>query len=171
MLAHWTTTDVLEAEGDLTITEGISRVDANGEYAGVTEPIAFLAATFEGRSVKVDTNGGYYVRNPDGSRTPIRVRIVAEEDRAPYRPTYRQAITTRFAGPTDRRGSRVIARSEAGRVSVPWDATLDVEANHAAAAAALADRLGWSGDWFGGWDGGGYVFVVASPRCAPAFRT
>lgn len=56
----------------------------------------------------------------------------------------RQAITTSFRGPTDTKGSRVIARCEAKRISVPWDHALDVGANHAAAALSLMDQLGWS---------------------------
>lgn len=55
-----------------------------------------------------------------------------------------QAIVTRYHGPTDRKGSRVSARAEAGRVTLPWDYALGVDANHAAAAQALADRCGWT---------------------------
>ena len=62
----------------------------------------------------------------------------------------RQAIVTRYYGPTDHRGSRVIARACAGSATVPWDHALDCEANHTAAAQALADKLGWKGKLIGG---------------------
>lgn len=70
-----------------------------------------------------------------------------------------QAIVTRFIGPTNHRGARVIAKAEAGRVTVSWDHAIGVEANHAAAAKALADKWGWSGKWYGGSVGTGYAFV------------
>ena len=73
----------------------------------------------------------------------------------------RQAITTTYRGPTDYKGSRVIARCEAKRVSVPWDDALDQAQNHAAAALQLMDQLGWSerNDLVMGGTGAGYVFV------------
>ncbi len=75
----------------------------------------------------------------------------------------RQAITTRFVGPTNRRGSRIIARAVAGRKTVHWDHTLNIEANHAAAARRLAESFGWHGQWFGGGlpTEDGYCFVLA----------
>ncbi len=73
----------------------------------------------------------------------------------------RQAITTSYRGPTDSNGSRVIARCEAKRISVPWDRALDIGANHAAAALQLMDQLGWSerNDLVMGGTREGYVFV------------
>lgn len=72
-----------------------------------------------------------------------------------------QAITTSYRGPTDSNGSRVIARCEAKRISVPWDHALDAGANHAAAALQLMDQLGWSqkNDLVMGGTREGYVFV------------
>lgn len=42
-----------------------------------------------------------------------------------------------------------------------YDHALDTEANHAAAAKALAAKLGWAGLWHGGGrpDSAGYMFV------------
>lgn len=69
-------------------------------------------------------------------RTPAgRAKALAAESR--------QAITT-YRDPTDSKGSRVIARCEAKRISVPWDHALDLTANHASAALLLMDQLGWS---------------------------
>jgi len=58
----------------------------------------------------------------------------------------RQAITTKFLGPTNHRGSRVLARCQAGWLRSPWDHALDSEGNHTHAAEALARKLGWIGD-------------------------
>jgi hypothetical protein len=75
----------------------------------------------------------------------------------------RQAIETRYAGPTNFRGSRVIARCEAGRITDSWDHAGNVEANHRRVAMVLAAKLGWQPGphWVGGGcaDGRGYVFV------------
>lgn len=78
----------------------------------------------------------------------------------------RQAITTSFRGPTDSNGSRVIARCEAKRISVPWDHALDAGANHATAALQLMDQLGWSerNDLVMGGTREGYVFVQVPKR-------
>ena len=74
----------------------------------------------------------------------------------------RQAIETKYLGPTNSRGSRVVASAQAGRLTLPWDDALDVTENHRRAALALAERYGW---WATGWIGGGtrtgYVWVCA----------
>ena len=59
----------------------------------------------------------------------------------------RQAIVTKYCGPTDHRGSRVKAKAYAGEVTLSWDDTLDTDANHALAAKALAEKFGWKGRW------------------------
>jgi hypothetical protein len=71
----------------------------------------------------------------------------------------RQAITTRYIGPSNVRGSRVKARAEAGSVTLNWDDALDSYANHAKACEALVRKFAWGGVWFGGGTGDGYVFV------------
>lgn len=81
-----------------------------------------------------------------------------------YTGPLRQAITTKFAGPTNSRGSRVIATAEAGRVTLDWDHALDVPDNHYAAAYALACKFGWLPDAGTRLIGGtkdGYVWVLA----------
>jgi hypothetical protein len=75
-----------------------------------------------------------------------------------------QAITTRFLGPTNFRGSRVKAQCEAGSVIVSWDHALDPEGNHKAACAALLSKLGWhkaTTIWHGGClpDCKGWAFI------------
>ena len=72
-----------------------------------------------------------------------------------------QAITTEYFGPTDRRGARVIARAQCGKVVVCWDHALSVDDNHATAAMALVERMDWDGVWIGGAlpSGTGNVYV------------
>lgn len=72
-----------------------------------------------------------------------------------------QAITTKFLGATNSRGSRVKATAEAGSLTVSWDYGLDATANHEIVAQALADRFGWKGEIVGAAtpNSSGYVFV------------
>jgi hypothetical protein len=72
----------------------------------------------------------------------------------------RQAITTKYIGPRNVRGSRVKATSSSGlSVTIGWDDELDTDANHIAAARALATKLNWSGQWVAGATAAGCVFV------------
>jgi hypothetical protein len=71
----------------------------------------------------------------------------------------RQAVSTTYKGPTNRNGSRVIAKCDAGRLVWHWDHALNPASNHAAAAMALVRKLGWTGEWVGGATVTGYVFV------------
>ncbi len=92
----------------------------------------------------------------------------------------RQAIETKFLGPTNHRGSRVKATACAGSITVPWDYSYGAEDNHVFAARALALKLSWTAaralalmlswtdghgfdDWVGGSTNDGYVFVYAVP--------
>jgi hypothetical protein len=77
-----------------------------------------------------------------------------------------QAITTKYLGATNYRCSRIVASAQAGRIIVPWDHALDVEANHNAAAIALCDKYGWTGRLIGGGlpSGKGNAYVM-EPRC------
>lgn len=86
------------------------------------------------------------------------------------------SIVTKFLGPTNHRGARVVAQvsdygspieraaraeGKPGRLVVDWDYRAGVEGNHANAAKALAKALDWDGAWTGGEapGGAGYVFV------------
>lgn len=75
----------------------------------------------------------------------------------------RQAIMTKYLGPTNTMGARVRATAGAGSVTVAWDHGLSVEKNHDRAAKALAKKFGWTGRLEGGGlpsgDGNVYVFV------------
>ena len=61
-----------------------------------------------------------------------------------------QAIVTKFFGPSGKHGARVKATAQAGSMFIAWNNALNYEANHRAAALALASRYGWSGQWVGG---------------------
>jgi hypothetical protein len=80
---------------------------------------------------------------------------------ATVRHSHRQAISTRYLGPTNHRGARIKVTAEAGALTVSWDHSLNVDENHAKAAKAFADRWDWGGVWIGSPspDGKGYVFV------------
>lgn len=83
------------------------------------------------------------------------------------------AIQTKYVGPTNYRGSRIIAvvaeeknslNTTVRRLTVNVDHALNSDQNHAIAAKALIERLGWAvangyGPWVIGSTPAGYVFV------------
>lgn len=75
-----------------------------------------------------------------------------------------QAIVTRWLGPTNTKGARIRATTDAGSVSVPYDHALDADANHSKAAAFAAKKLQWFGEWHGAsLPSGERVFVQLDP--------
>lgn len=75
----------------------------------------------------------------------------------------RQAIETKYMGPTNHRGARIKATCIGGSLIVNWDHSLDVFENHAVAAERLMDKLKWTSanDFAGGQlKSGSYVFVM-----------
>lgn len=77
----------------------------------------------------------------------------------------RQAIVTKYIGPTNSRGARVKATAQAGSVTVPWDYSLSVDDNHARTALRLADKFGWRGRWIAGAlpDGTSNCYTMSQP--------
>lgn len=76
--------------------------------------------------------------------------------------TKMKAIRTKYSGPTNTRGSRIIATDEDGnRISVPYECEFNSERAHAQGALALCKKLGWKGTLTAGSLGTGYVFVWA----------
>jgi len=72
-----------------------------------------------------------------------------------------KAIMTKYLGPTNTRGSRIVASDGDGnRVTIPYPYALSGEAVYRKAARALCDRMGWNVDMVGGSVKGGYVFVM-----------
>lgn len=61
-----------------------------------------------------------------------------------------QAIMTRYVGPTNHHGPRIVARAAAGRRIVPYQEGLGLDANHLRAAEMLARKFGWEGALIGG---------------------
>ena len=73
-----------------------------------------------------------------------------------------KAITTRFHGPTNFKGSRYSATDGDGnRVIVETDFALNSDKNHRRAAELLCAKMGWSGaeTLIEGWTKTGYVYV------------
>jgi len=75
----------------------------------------------------------------------------------------RQSIETRYVGPTNNRGSRIAATSASGhRHTHHWDYSLNIEANHYAAAKALQAKLEWEPIVAGGSTKVGFVWLVST---------
>ena len=74
-----------------------------------------------------------------------------------------QAIETRYVGPTNHRGSRVIATTPGGaRMVSAWDYALGIEGNHRAAAEALRAKLDWPELVSGAFTARGYAFATST---------
>jgi hypothetical protein len=84
--------------------------------------------------------------------------------------TNRQAIQTKFLGPTNFKGARVKAFAATGSVTISWDYRLNPEQNHRAAAQVFANRMNLVGAWAAGTlPGGDMVFVNCEEACQYAF--
>jgi hypothetical protein len=71
-----------------------------------------------------------------------------------------KAISTRYYGATNTRGSRIAATDEDGnRITIAYPHELSGEAVHRAAADALCAKMHWSGRLTGASFKRGYVFV------------
>jgi len=78
---------------------------------------------------------------------------------------YFRSITTKYFGPSNVKGSRIIATASGDGPGNPkiimwYDHALGVDENHAKAARLLAEKLGWSGKWVMGGAKTGAVFVL-----------
>lgn len=73
----------------------------------------------------------------------------------------RQAIFTKFIGPSNTKNSRIKAWCEGGSVTIGADHSLGIEQRHAKACETLTTKLGrdWNYVQGGHPDGNGYVFV------------
>jgi hypothetical protein len=73
----------------------------------------------------------------------------------------KQAIETRYYGPTNTRGSRIQAKAWGGSISIPYPHELNTERAHAKAAMALCAKMGWAGLYVAGGSPGerGNVYV------------
>jgi hypothetical protein len=83
-----------------------------------------------------------------------------------------RAITTKYMGPTNTRGSRVkvsdpgyaLGGGRARSITVSWDDALDPRGNFAAAAREALAKWEWDGTWIAGSLDTGDVFVCVSAR-------
>jgi len=74
-----------------------------------------------------------------------------------------KAITTKYHGPTNTRGSRITASDlDGNRITISYPHELSGEAVYRAAAEALREKMGWKGELIGGAVKDGYVFVFVS---------
>ena len=87
---------------------------------------------------------------------------------ARFTDTGRQAIRTRYHGPTETLGARISASYAGGRIYVSCEDGRMIpdrtgSQNHHIAAQALAEKLGWTNwatDLRGGWFGGDCYWVI-----------
>ncbi len=71
-----------------------------------------------------------------------------------------KAITTKYLGPTNTRGSRIKASDGDGNsITVSYPYELSGEDVHRKAAQALADKMHWAGELAGSAVKNGYAFV------------
>ena len=77
-----------------------------------------------------------------------------------------KAISTRYLGPTNFKGSRIVASDGDGnRIVVSLDSALGSEENHEAAAAKLCEKMGWAWKLESGWlRAGEYVHVFVGKK-------
>ena len=76
-----------------------------------------------------------------------------------------KAIKTKYKGPTNTRGSRIIASDEDGnRITISYPYELSGEAVHRKAAEALCAKMNWPGELAGGSIKNGYVFVFVERK-------
>ena len=75
----------------------------------------------------------------------------------------RQSIETRYLSPTNTLGGRIVATTPSGhRLIHDWDHSLNIEANHYAAAKALQAKLEWEPIKAGGSTKAGFVWLVST---------
>ena len=74
-----------------------------------------------------------------------------------------QAIETHYCGPTNYRGSRIIATTPGGhKLTHQWAYELGIDGNHHAAADALRAKLDWPAIKGGGSTAKGYVWLTST---------
>lgn len=75
----------------------------------------------------------------------------------------RQAIETHYRGPTNHRGSRIIATTLGGhKLTHQWAYELGIDGNHYAAAEALRAKLDWPSIKGGGSTAKGFAWVTST---------
>lgn len=76
-----------------------------------------------------------------------------------------KTIHTKYLGPTDTKGMRILATDGDTKLAFPWTYSGDEDRNHQRAAEMLKDKLQWKGVMVGGHTKDGMVWVfVSGPR-------
>jgi hypothetical protein len=76
-----------------------------------------------------------------------------------------KAIETHYVGPTNNRGSRIVASDmDVNRVTVEYRSELNSDQNHQAAALALLAKLRWAGTYYGGHTKKGMAWVMPEDK-------
>ncbi len=71
-----------------------------------------------------------------------------------------KAITTKYIGATNTRGSRIVATDcDGNKATIGYPHELSGEACHRKAADALCEKMGWKGEMIGDGTKDGYAFV------------
>lgn len=83
----------------------------------------------------------------------------------------RQAIVTKFHGPTNSKGSRIKASCEAGSIWFDYSHRHTPKENHMFAVLALLKKLGWQGWWTIGATPTGCVAVDHSQEWEDGYET
>lgn len=75
-----------------------------------------------------------------------------------------KGIRTRFYGPTDHKGARLVASdSDGNRATISYPHELNTEDAHRSAAQALQAKMGWSGDLIPAWFGSDCYWAMVRP--------
>jgi len=78
-----------------------------------------------------------------------------------------KAITTKYYGPTNTKGSRIKAFDcDRNTVTLSYDSALNSTNNHMKAAKALVEKMGWKGTLIGGHLDKGMVWVFQDDQCS-----
>jgi hypothetical protein len=84
-----------------------------------------------------------------------------------------KAISTKYHGPSNTRGSRITADDGDGnRITVSYDHSASMGAEvHSKAAIALCRKMNWDGELIAGATDKGYVFVFSNSERFPIAET
>ena len=84
----------------------------------------------------------------------------------------RQAVTTKYINPTDKKPSRIQAKSGPGSIYISYDSELSSDENHRKACEAYLSKYKWKGQYHAGTverpDGVIVVWVQVDPFDKPA---
>jgi hypothetical protein len=73
-----------------------------------------------------------------------------------------QAINTKYIGPTNTKGARILVKAQAGKMFVSWDYALNADENHVQAAYKFMNKMDWPNKIVSGgaWDHSEYHVML-----------